>query len=180
MRLLVKEVILDQGREKGKVWFQLNWQTGAISQHWLVRRVRAYADHAHLSALQQRIRDLVVEGKLDDEIAAELNAEGFRTAHRYPFTSKLLWMLRQKWRIPAAKLSGENPLRWEDGGFSLEGVASAIGVHTSTVHKWLRNGRLHGTQLRKSTSWKIYLTEQQICERRAYLQRVRRSKKEAS
>jgi len=180
VRCLIKEVILDQGRETGKVWFQINWQTAATSEHWLVRRVQAYSEYAHLEALQQRIRDLAGQGKLDDEIAATLNAEGFRTAHSYLFTSKLLWMLRHEWNIPAAKATGENPLRWEDGSFSVEGAAAIVGVHTSTIHHWLRRDMLHGQQLRKGAPWKIYLTDQQIDELRIYVQRARRSKKEAS
>ena len=32
LRFLVKEVIVDQKRVHGKVWFQINWQTGAISE----------------------------------------------------------------------------------------------------------------------------------------------------
>src|SRR5262249_53354785 len=29
VRLVIKDVILDQKRERGKVWFRINWQTGA-------------------------------------------------------------------------------------------------------------------------------------------------------
>jgi DNA invertase Pin-like site-specific DNA recombinase len=180
IRYLIKEVILDQGRAKGRVWFQINWQTGATSEHWLTRNVQSYAEYADLEALKARIRDLAAEGKLDDEIAAVLNDEGFRTAHRYPFTSKLLWMLRHEWQIPAAKHSGDNPQQWEDGSYSIEGAASVIGVHTSTIHIWLRNGRLRGEQLRKGAPWRIPLAEEQISALRLYVQGARRSKKEAS
>src|SRR5262249_21369787 len=30
-RLLIKDVLLDKTREKGKVWIQINWQTGTMS-----------------------------------------------------------------------------------------------------------------------------------------------------
>ncbi len=180
MRLLVKEVILDQSRAHGMVWFQINWQTGATSEHWFVRRVTGYAEYAHLEALQQRIRDLAAQGKMDDEIAATLNAEGYRTAHGFDFTSKLLWMLRHEWQIPAAKVNGEHPLRWEDGSYSVEGAAAAIGVHMSTIYNWLTSSRIQGQQLRKGTPWKIPLTEEQIRDLKIHVQRARRSKKEAS
>lgn len=180
VRLLVKEVILDQSRAHGMVWFQINWQTGATSEHWFVRRVTGYAEYAHLEALQQRIRDLAAQGKMDDEIAATLNAEGYRTAHGFDFTSKLLWMLRHEWQIPAAKVNGEHPLRWEDGSYSVEGAAAAIGVHMSTIYNWLTSSRIQGQQLRKGTPWKIPLTEEQIRDLKIHVQRARRSKKEAS
>ncbi len=38
LRLLIKEVIVDRTRVRGKAWFQINWQTGAISEHWFIRR----------------------------------------------------------------------------------------------------------------------------------------------
>src|SRR5262249_34629895 len=43
-RLLIKDVLLDKTREKGKVWIQINWQTGTISQHWVKPQVRRYND----------------------------------------------------------------------------------------------------------------------------------------
>ena len=43
VRLLVKEVVLDQRRERGQVWVRIVWQTGAVTEHRLQRQVRAYA-----------------------------------------------------------------------------------------------------------------------------------------
>jgi hypothetical protein len=33
LRLLIKEVIVDRSRARGKAWFQINWQTSAIIEH---------------------------------------------------------------------------------------------------------------------------------------------------
>jgi len=96
LRLIVNEVILDQTRARGKVWFQINWQTGAITQHWLVRHVRAYPEHAEIEMLQERVRILNAEQKLDAETAAALNEEGFQTARGYPFSGNIIWILRKR------------------------------------------------------------------------------------
>ncbi len=178
IRLLIREVILDQGRARGMVWFQINWQTGGCSEHWLVRRVYSYADYAHQEILQQRIRDLSTQEKLDDEIAATLNAEGYRTARDHPFSSKLIWLLRHQWQIPAVKVNGPHPRCWEDGSYSVEGAAAAVGVFPGTIYKWIHTGRVAARQLRKSAPWKVILTNEQIEELRLYVQRARRSKKE--
>ncbi len=180
LRFLIKEVIVDQKRAHGKVWFQINWQTGAISEHWYTRRVRSYADHAHFERIQQRIRELHAEQKLDDEIAAALNAEGFRTTKRCPFDNKTIWLLRKEMGLPAVKPNGPHPTCWEDGTYSVDGAAQAIGVFSGTIYKWLRTGRLEGHQLRKGTPWKVILTAEDINELQNYVKRVRRSKKEAS
>ncbi len=92
LRLLIDSVILDQHREQGKVWFQINWQAGAVSERWLVRRVRSYQDDAHLDLVQQRIRELNAAQRMDDEIAAILNDEGLRTARGEAFTGPLVWL----------------------------------------------------------------------------------------
>jgi len=180
VRLVIQAVIVDQHRARGQVWFQINWQTGATSEHGYTRRVRGYTDYADLEGLQQRARELHAQRKMDDEIAATLNAEGFRTAHQQAFTGKLMWLLRKQWGLPAVKANGPYPLRWEDGAYSVEGAAAALGVFSSTIYKWLKSGLLHGHQLAKGMPWKISLTEEQITSLRAYVQRVRRSKKEAS
>lgn len=180
LRLLIKEVILDQKRERGKVWFQINWQTGAITEHWLVRRVQAYSQHAYLEAIRQRISELIAEQKLDIEIVEILNNEGYQTARGLPFTSKNLWLVRQLLNLPAVKPTGPHPLRWEDGAYSVEGAAAAVGVFPGTIYKWLKCGRIHGQQLAKSLPWKIQLTDQEVETLQDYVRRVRRSKKEAS
>src|SRR5438309_9287189 len=37
VRLVIKEVTLDQKRRRGYVWIRVIWQTGAASEHWLQR-----------------------------------------------------------------------------------------------------------------------------------------------
>lgn len=179
LRLIVKEVILDQTRARGKVWFQMNWQTGAITQHWLVRHVHAYPEHAELEVLQDRVRALNAEQKLDAEIAAILNAEGFRTARGGPFTSNIVWIVRKQWDIPTVN-PASNPERWPDSAYSIHSAAAAIGVFPGTIYQWLYHGLLHGEQIAKGLPWKIYLTDEQIIALRDYVTRVRRLPRRAS
>jgi len=58
IRLVIKEVILDQKRERGLVWMKIVWQTGAASEHRFQRRVQSYEQHADPDRLQSRIREL--------------------------------------------------------------------------------------------------------------------------
>lgn len=80
VRFIIRDVILDQKRERGHLWFKVNWQTGACSEHRLRRNVRDYNDHAEAERLRQRIEELNRMQKMDAEIAEQLNAEGFVTA----------------------------------------------------------------------------------------------------
>jgi len=180
LRLLVQNVIVDQHREKGSVWFQINWQTGAISEHCYTRRVRGYADYADTEKLEQRIRELHSDGKMDEEIATILNAEGFHTPHRQLFTSKLLWILRKKMGLPSVIHQGCIPDRWEDGTYSVYGAAKLLGVFKGTIYTWIYSGRLQAQQVGKGTPWKIYLDDEKIAALQAHLDKVNRSKKRAA
>jgi hypothetical protein len=68
------------------------------------------------------------------------------------------------WDIPNVKEAGLNPdrLRWMDGSYTVRGVVKAIGVSQYTVHCWLKNGLIRGTQLGSYMLWKIHLTDEQI------------------
>jgi DNA invertase Pin-like site-specific DNA recombinase len=179
LRFAIKEVIVDQKRTQGKVWFKIVWQTGALSEHWYIRRVCSYNEHAHIEQIHRRIRELHAEEKLDDEIAHHLNAEGLCTTGKQPFNHNAIWNLRQRMGLPPVKPNGTLPNRWEDGAYSVRGASEAIGVTTGTIHKWLRTGRIYGKQPRKRTPWKIILNGKDIRDLQDYVQRVRRSNKEA-
>jgi hypothetical protein len=131
VRLVIKELILDQKRLRGYVWIMVIWQTGSASEHWLQRRVQSYAQHADQDRLRQRIAELNGLQKIDGEIADILNQEALRTAHGPPFSGKMIHCLRKRWRIPTVKINGTaaNPLRWPDGSYSVQGPPPPSASH---------------------------------------------------
>jgi len=181
LQLLIHTIILDQHREPGKLWFQINWHTGAASEHWLVRSVASYTDHAQRRQIQDRIRALSAAQTMDAEIAAALNAEGLQTARGHSFTGALVWRLRKRWDIPAirVKTTQTAPARWENGSYSVPGAAAILGVYPGTIYHWLRAGRLQGVQIAKGMPWEIRLSADQITVLRAYVAQAKRSKREA-
>jgi hypothetical protein len=182
LRFIVREAILDQKRTHGQVWLKIVWQTGATSEHCLPRRVHAYRDHVDLDGLQRRITQLNAAGKMDKEIAEILNQEGFVAARGCAFKGDNVCLLRNRWGIPTVKINGvdPNPLRWPDGSYSIQGAAAALGVTPQTIFDYLARGLLAGHQLTKGQPWQIDLSAEQIDMLRAHVQRMRRSKKEAS
>jgi DNA invertase Pin-like site-specific DNA recombinase len=182
LRFVIREVIIDQSRLPGRVWLKIVWQTGATSEHALVRRVRAYRDTADLDGLRRRIAELNAAGAMDKEVANILNHEGFLTARGGAFTGENVWLLRSRFDIPTVKINGveANPPRWPDGRWSVQGAAAALGVTTQTIFDYLARGLLVGHQLAKGQPWQIDLSPEQIDRLRAHVQRMRRSRKEAS
>jgi DNA invertase Pin-like site-specific DNA recombinase len=182
LRFIVHEVTLDQKRDRGQVWLKIVWKTGAVSEHRLQRRVHTYRDYIDLDRLRQRITQLNAACKMDKEIAATLNQEGFVAARGCKFKGENVWLLRKRWDIPTVKINGvsSNPMRWSDGSFSIQGAAAALGITTQTVFDYLARGLLAGHQLTKGQPWQIDLSNEQISRLRARVRHTKRSKKEAS
>jgi hypothetical protein len=126
LRFVIREVVLDQKRAQGQVWLKIIWQTGAASEHSLQRRVHTYRDDIDVERLRQRITGLNGAGKMDKEIAAILNQEGFVAARGCTFKGENVWLLRTRWGIPTVKINGvgANPTRWPDGSFSIQRIKS--------------------------------------------------------
>ena len=178
LRLVIRDVALDQKREHGMVWLRITWQTGATSEHRLQRKVRSYADCAGTDRLERRIRELNTAGKMDHEIAAILNEEGIMSARGTPFLHGTIHLLRKQWGIRTVKINGTdaNPPRWPDGSYSIQGAAAAIGITAQAVFDWLQKGRLQGRQLVKGQPWQISLTDDQISNLQQQVRRTSRSK----
>ena len=130
LRLVVREVALDQKRERGLVYMRITWQTGAMSEHRLQRSVQSYAQYASCVELERRIRALNAAGMMDRASAATLNAEGISTARNTPFVGENGHLCRKRWGIRTVKINGVdgNPRRWPDGSYSVQGAAEALGV----------------------------------------------------
>jgi DNA invertase Pin-like site-specific DNA recombinase len=164
LRLVIKEVLLDQKRERGKVWLQINWQTGASTQHVITRTCISYREHGEGEGILQRIRTWNAQGATDQKVAQALNAEGFRTTYGQPFRYQNIYDLRKQQGIANAKEAGLTPdrLRWSDGRYTVQGVAKATGVTKGTVHAWLERGLIAGEHAGRSMLWQIALNEDQI------------------
>jgi hypothetical protein len=176
VRLVIKHVVVDQRRERGKVWLRIVWQTGATSEQCIRRNTVSYREHADAEALERRVRELNAEGKTDKQITAILNSEGYRTIKGGALRESSVVHMRQTWGVEALRQSngGYNPHRWSDGTYSIQGVAALVDVDPSTVGLWCRERRIEAWQPTPEGAWRIPLTEDQIRELRASVRRVRR------
>jgi DNA-binding transcriptional MerR regulator len=178
-RLVVREVILDRTRVPEQVWLQINWQTGATTQHWVLRHVTRYGERADVEQLRQRLHALKATGMQDQAIAARLSTEGFDTGTGGPFTRGIVWSLRRRWGIEAVRLARTAGVQrqWPDGSYTLAGVADLIGVHIRTVHTWIARGMLVPIQAYTGGPVKIALSGERIGALRDYVAQVRRPRR---
>ncbi len=144
LRLLIDSVLLDNRRQVGQTWLQINWRTGATTEHWARRSVRSYADYADGEQIEERVRTLHADGMMDAAIVTALNTEGFRTSHGQRFRGPVVYVLRKLWGLPTWNPLGCNPTRWPDGTYSVVGAAELLNVFPGTISLWLRQGVLRG------------------------------------
>jgi hypothetical protein len=179
LRFVVQEVIVDQKRIRGKVWLQINWQTGASSEHAIIRHAVSYREHSEGERVQERLGQLHAQQQTDRQIAEVLNTEGYCTTYGQRFRPQNIWYLRGKWGLPNIKERGLRPdrLRWDDGAYTIAGVVQAVGVNKGTVHTWLELGRMKGWQLGPYMGWHIDLTADQMSALRQQAEHVRLTRK---
>ncbi len=100
----------------------------------------------------------------DAQIAAILARQGRLTGQRNPFTAARVHALRAYHKIPAARVRATP----QDGDMvTVATAASALGVSTATVHRWLREGFIAGEQITPGAPWRIRLTPElraRVCE----------------
>jgi excisionase family DNA binding protein len=177
LRLVVKAVLVDQKRQRGKLWVQIHWQSGARTVHDIARLWVSYQAYSGSDRLQERLCQLHAERQTDAQMAATLNAEGYHTPSGRRFRGKNVWYLRQLWGMPGERASEmtSDGLRWANGSYTVRGLGQALGVPKSTVHRWLKQGRIEGAHLAPGRLWRIQLTDAQIHALRGQVSRATRT-----
>lgn len=134
------------------------WKGGATTEREIVRRKPGeFVAHATADDTVEMIRTLAAE--LDDaQIARVLNKQGRRTGRGNPFTSVKVAQHRNNNDITACPPArAQDP---KDGPFSADQAAAELGVCSSTIHQWLRDGTLPGKQLAPNAPWRIILNDE--------------------
>lgn len=94
----------------------------------------------------------------DAQIARALNKQGRRTGKGNPFTAHKVAQLRNRNGIAVyPRHRARDP---QQGPFTADEAAAKLGVCTSTIHRWLREGILPGSQLAAGAPWHIVLTDE--------------------
>lgn len=103
------------------------------------------------------VRKLACESD-DTQIARILNKQRRRGGSGNPFTQEAVRCIRRDHDIPKCPRSpSRDP---HEGPFTADEAVAQLGVAMSTVHRWLRDGVLAGTQATTGAPWRIVLTDE--------------------
>jgi DNA invertase Pin-like site-specific DNA recombinase len=154
LRCVIEEVQLR--REEKRYRVLIVWKGGATTERE-VKRLRGGQAHRTPEDTVELVRKLAKEFD-DTQIALILNRQRRRTGNGHAFCKANVEWLRYTYRIPKCpKKKVQDP---REGPFTAEEVAGELGVSTSTVFRWLREGVLAGEQATPGAPWRIVLTDE--------------------
>lgn len=153
LRALIDEVQLRTDDDRHRV--RIVWKGGAVTDRDVVR-LKGGQHNATSEEIVELVRKLAREFD-DAQIARILHRQGRRSGLGLAFTKSSVSSLRHKNQIPACTQKRAHDER--EGPFTADQVARELGVTTSTVHHWLREGLLTGEQVAPRAPWRIVLSE---------------------
>jgi DNA invertase Pin-like site-specific DNA recombinase len=154
LRCAIEEVQLRT--EEKRYLVRIVWKGGAITDREVIRHARG-TTHTTSKEIVELVRELAEEFD-DAQIARILNRQGRRSGLGNPFTKSSVVSLRGKNRIPmCSKKLARDP---RHGPFTADEAAAELGVCMSTIHRWLRDGLLAGSQVTPGAPWRIVLTDE--------------------
>lgn len=155
LRAAIEEVQLR--KEEAHYAIKVLWKGGAVTERTIARRKRGDLPvHATAKDTVEMVRLLATE--LDDaQIARALNNQGRKTGKGNSFSAQKVAQLRN--RNDISVYPRHKPRDPREGPFSADEAAAELGVCSSTIQRWLRDGILPGQQLAPGAPWRIVLTD---------------------
>ncbi len=162
LRLVVEAVCLtpvEVPERQTKV--ALQWGSGAITEQILPRPGPGRPQRTPPNVIE-RMRQLVGAGLHDEEVAQQLNAEGALPAPGRRWTTSAASQARRRYDIervaPDRPRVKALPGRFEDGTYSVSGLAEHMGVKQGVVRGWIRRGLVTAEKVvdpNGRTAWRI-------------------------
>jgi hypothetical protein len=149
VRLLVERVVVQVQGRTDQVDVAIHWVGGSVTRHRLVRTVGCYRQLADYPRLCARTAALRAEGKSLEEVARQLNAEGFHPPKRVErFTGGMVWgMLTRQCEGASRSRAEELATHLEKGEWLLGELARFLGMPQATLHRWRKVGWVRARKL---------------------------------
>jgi DNA invertase Pin-like site-specific DNA recombinase len=148
LRLLLKDITVEKAPASKQLLLHLRWQGGAC-EDISVSLPPSIADRLRYpQALVDQVRHMA-RTSANDQIAAQLNREGQRSAKGQPFTSSMISWIRYRHRIPP-------PAKHPDE-LTVAQLAQKLGISRSVVYYWIERDILPARRLRHGAPYWITL-----------------------
>jgi hypothetical protein len=144
VRLLIDDVTLVK---RESITAHVRFRGGATTTLTLPLPLNAWQGRTTPPHVVAQVDELLAD-HTDAEVASILNQRGVRTGADAPFTSDAV-----KWARSAHDLKSLKERLQEQGWITAPNLAAELGVHRSTLTKWLQRGLLHGRVCNDAGDW---------------------------
>ena len=160
VRCLVERVVVAVRQDSEVVEVTIHWKGGRPSQHQTVRPVKLYVQLQNYAQLMDRIVTLRQQGGTSAAIAAQLNAEGYRTPKmRGDFTKEMVRKLLARQGLAHAQATGGQLGRAE---WWLADLGRELGISALKLRDWIVRGWLHGRQTPVQGLWIAWADQEEL------------------
>jgi DNA invertase Pin-like site-specific DNA recombinase len=156
LRALLEEVIIALQPNEFRAHLTMRWRGGAITELDVpVPRFQPMGPRTDEDTISLLCRLAALYP--DDVIAGILNRQGRNTATGERFTANQVGSLRRYRKIPRFQPPAEPP---HGELATIRKAAQILGLHTSTIHRWLADGFIAGEQITPGAPWQIRITDE--------------------
>jgi hypothetical protein len=161
VRCLVERVTVNVRKDSEITGVTIRWAGGYESQHEITRPVRRYEHLQDLEPLLDRAAELRTRGQTIDQIAEQLNAEGFHTPMgRGPIKSPMVKRLLQlRGIVPNERAHDEMLGRHE---WWLNDLADELKTSRWKIQGWAKRGWVHGRQTPAQGCWILWADKDEL------------------
>jgi len=138
LRSLITRVILKR-ETPDRIEIRIVWISGHYSIAYVRPPIHRQQDVSSYDEMVGRIRMLYQKGLSDQQMAEQLNAEGFRSAHALDITPAMVLKIRMKQRWLLLLGQSRNALSVQ-GHLTPRGLAARLGIERSWVYRHICNG----------------------------------------
>jgi excisionase family DNA binding protein len=154
LRTLIREIVVTVKAKERQANTEIFWEGGARSELAVKLNARGPETRRLGEDVIELIRRLA-EHHTDQQIAAILSRQGYRTGSGLPFTQARVQGARFRAGIAAAP--APDPA---SELVTIQQAAAALNVSTHTIRRWLDQGLLPGEQAMPGAAWRIRLTDE--------------------
>lgn len=148
--VIVKRPVPDQ------IAARIVWISGHYSDHQAITPVHGEQEVSGYAEMVARIQELWKQGYSDEQMAAQLTAEGFHTARSSGVASVSVMKIRlaRKWYLPLKQIQLVEAL---DGFWTARGLAKQVGVNCSTICRYIYKGIIPPEDVKHDPASGVYL-----------------------
>lgn len=157
LRSLISRVILRK-ETADLVEVKIVWASGHYSVAQVQTPVHRQEDVTNYEEMVCRIRELWQQGYSDEQMAAQLETEGFHSARSKGVSPCTVQKIRldREWHL--SQYRGKDALRI-GGRWTIRGLAGQLGVNRGWVYRRIRNGKIDPRYVTRDPQNKVYLIE---------------------